>query len=253
MLLLLSSPSSTYTHLAFERSKIIAELVFSIPNQPIIVPVIRVDLDRAAVAGGIVGGVVGVLLVAWAIYLYLRRRRKLKEDALDARLIKASRPGTPPSMTEAGAIMPYVGITPDVENSGTTKRPLSSIPTADAGSPSSPTSPFTPVSMSKAQMAAAEASASRREPYTPRSNTLTTLTIPSEGSSSLSPSSQHHPLPAAQGDLLMEVEVLRRELEALRSERNMLDEAPPMYFDGDPPPMSPIGPSPPAHSHPTSL
>jgi len=39
-----------------------------------------VDLDVAAIACGIVGGVSAVLLIVLGVYLYLRRRRKQKED-----------------------------------------------------------------------------------------------------------------------------------------------------------------------------
>ena len=39
-----------------------------------------VDLDVTAIAGGVVGGVSAVLLIVLGVNLYLRRRRKKKED-----------------------------------------------------------------------------------------------------------------------------------------------------------------------------
>ena len=55
---------------------------FRSPNIEITVPKEpeSVDLDVTAIAGGVVGGVSAVLLIVLGVNLYLRRRRKKKED-----------------------------------------------------------------------------------------------------------------------------------------------------------------------------
>jgi hypothetical protein len=57
-------------------------ICFRLPNIEITVPKEpeSVDLDVAVIAGGVVGGVSTVLLIVLGVYLYLRRKRKQKED-----------------------------------------------------------------------------------------------------------------------------------------------------------------------------
>ena len=215
-------------------------IYYRLPNIEITVPKEpeSVDLDVAAIAGAVVGGVSAVLLIVLGVYLYLRRRRKQKRDLAE----KVPVPLPVGGHRRIGGLL-------------TTPTPFLAENLVSTLNESSKTSKWNTIAHSKTTeegLVIAMTSGSRG--YPPLSSRaqeagLHSVLMPHlhptrpphlrDGLSSQSPDTLSSIytgiLPETTVDLRTEVELLRREMEELRRQRTsvVVEETPPTYSGGD--------------------
>ncbi|KAJ3517828.1 hypothetical protein NLJ89_g250 [Agrocybe chaxingu] len=208
------------------QGAILGLLALNLPDQTITFPKEEetVDVDAATIAGGVVGGVSGVLLLVLAVWFYRRRRRQISEGKFKMAAPLAA-PGLP---TESRLVTPFMATIPDasVATSPSGGYVGKRGPLGYTNQDSNSTGTNTPGWSSKVAGNVAAGSSSQVALTANRSG-------PSVDGESIYTSQAGSSM---SGDLSLrqEVEQLRREMALLRNQQMepVQDEPPPMYVPG---------------------
>ncbi|CAA7266374.1 unnamed protein product [Cyclocybe aegerita] len=209
------------------QGAILGLLALNLPDQTITFPKEEetVDVDVATIAGGVVGGVSGVLLLVLAVWFYRRRRRQIKEGKFKMAAPSSATPGLP---TESSFVTPFMTTIPDasVATSPSEGYVGKRGPLGYTNQDSSSTGTNTPGWSLKVAGNIAAGSSSQVALTANRSG-------PSVDGESIYTSQVGSSM---SGDLSLrqEVEQLRREMALLRNQQMepVQDEPPPMYVPG---------------------